>query len=203
MSVATSAMLGPISLVALAIAGLTAGITYLNDEYETFQKNNAAATVSENQQYIGTLVAGLGTNQKKSGLSKSDFIRKETAEVNKALQDAAAANDAALRSGGKVMSIQDLLLRKQAIEEYSGAGRTSQTTKKALTGAAKPGKATSMPKTTAQGSKAVTINVSIGDLIKTFNINTTNIKEGATKLREQVTGALMGAINDFQITAGQ
>lgn len=58
-------------------------------------------------------------------------------------------------------------------------------------------------KTQATGSKAVTINVTIGDLIKTFNINTTNLKEGARSAKEQVQAALMGAVNDFQIVAAQ
>ena len=56
-------------------------------------------------------------------------------------------------------------------------------------------------RTQATGSKAVTINVTIGDLIKQFTIHTTNMKEGAMKAKEQVAAALMGAVNDFQILA--
>ena len=56
-------------------------------------------------------------------------------------------------------------------------------------------------RTQATGSKAVTINVTIGDLIKQFTIHTTNMKEGAMKAKEQVAAALMGAVNDFQIVA--
>lgn len=55
----------------------------------------------------------------------------------------------------------------------------------------------------ATGSKSVTINVSIKDLIGTQNINTTNIKEGAGKIKEMVVAALAGAVNDFQIVAGE
>jgi hypothetical protein len=51
----------------------------------------------------------------------------------------------------------------------------------------------------ATGSKAITINVSIKDLIGTNNMNITNIKEGANKLQDMVVGALTGAVNDFQL----
>lgn len=55
----------------------------------------------------------------------------------------------------------------------------------------------------AVGQKAVTISVSIGNLIKDFSIRTTNITEGTAKLREMVAQALVGATNDSQLIAGQ
>lgn len=55
----------------------------------------------------------------------------------------------------------------------------------------------------AQGQKAVTINVTIGSLIKDFKIQTTNISEGAAKVREMVAQALVNATNDSQLIAGQ
>ena len=57
------------------------------------------------------------------------------------------------------------------------------------------------PKTKATGSKSVTINVSIKDLIGTQNINTTNIKEGGAKIRDMIVQVLTGAVNDFQVVA--
>ena len=55
----------------------------------------------------------------------------------------------------------------------------------------------------AQGQKAVTINVTIGNLIKDFKISTTNIQESASKVREMVAQALVSATNDSQLIAGQ
>lgn len=55
----------------------------------------------------------------------------------------------------------------------------------------------------AQGAKAVTINVTIGSLIKDFKIQTTNVTEGAAKVRELVAQALVNATNDSQLIAGQ
>lgn len=57
------------------------------------------------------------------------------------------------------------------------------------------------PKTKATGSKSVTINVSIKDLIGTQNINTTNLKEGGGKIRDMIVQVLTGAVNDFQVVA--
>jgi cation transport ATPase len=53
----------------------------------------------------------------------------------------------------------------------------------------------------ATGSKAITINVSIKDLIGVNNMNITNVKDGINKLQDMVVGALTGAVNDFQLIA--
>ena len=60
---------------------------------------------------------------------------------------------------------------------------------------------TNATRSQATGSKAITINVSIKDLIGTNNMNITNIKDGANKLQDMVVGALTGAVNDFQLIA--
>jgi hypothetical protein len=54
----------------------------------------------------------------------------------------------------------------------------------------------------ATGTKSVTINISIGKLIETFKVQTTNMGEGAGKIKEKVAETLLGAINDSQIVAG-
>jgi hypothetical protein len=51
----------------------------------------------------------------------------------------------------------------------------------------------------ATGSKAITINVSIKDLIGVNNMNITNVKDSMNKLQDMVVGALTGAVNDFQL----
>ncbi|HEY4063206.1 MAG TPA: hypothetical protein VGM30_14970 [Puia sp.] len=56
------------------------------------------------------------------------------------------------------------------------------------------------PKTKATGSKSVTINVIIQKLGET-HLNVTNIKEGMTKLHDQIVTVLSGAVNDFQVVA--
>ena len=53
------------------------------------------------------------------------------------------------------------------------------------------------------GSKVVTINVSIGNLINDFQIKTTNIHESTTAIKDKVVQALTGAIIESQLLAGQ
>jgi hypothetical protein len=53
------------------------------------------------------------------------------------------------------------------------------------------------------GSKVVTINVSIGNLINDFQIKTTNIQESSTAIKDKVLQALTSAVNDSQLVAGQ
>jgi hypothetical protein len=43
------------------------------------------------------------------------------------------------------------------------------------------------------------ITISINKLVENLNVNTTNLKEGTAEIREEITKALMMAINDSQI----
>ncbi len=45
------------------------------------------------------------------------------------------------------------------------------------------------------------ITISINKLVESLNVNTTNLKEGTAEIREEITKALMLAINDSQIIA--
>lgn len=53
------------------------------------------------------------------------------------------------------------------------------------------------------GTKSYTINIKIDNLVREFTVKTTNISEGAGKVKELVTQALLSAVNDSQIVAGQ
>ena len=53
------------------------------------------------------------------------------------------------------------------------------------------------------GSKNVTINIKIDNLVREFQVRTTNMVESARKAREAVAQALLSAVNDSQIVAGQ
>ncbi len=86
-----------------------------------------------------------------------------------------------------------------AIDQFSSGSNKSPL---ALKTAAKtdPTK-TSINTGRAVGSKAVTINVHINDLVKEMKVNITNFKQDAYKLKDAVEGLLTGAINDSQIIA--
>lgn len=51
-------------------------------------------------------------------------------------------------------------------------------------------------------AKATTINISIGNLVESLSVNTTNIQESTSKIRELVATALTDALNDSQIISG-
>lgn len=53
------------------------------------------------------------------------------------------------------------------------------------------------------GHKTVNIRIDIKNLINSFSINTTNLKDSTGKIKEEVTKALLSAVNDSQIVAGQ
>lgn len=52
------------------------------------------------------------------------------------------------------------------------------------------------------GSKVVNIHITIGNLVKEFKVQTTNIKESTGKVHDLIVGALTGAVNDSEIIAG-
>jgi hypothetical protein len=54
----------------------------------------------------------------------------------------------------------------------------------------------------AVGNKSTTINVRIDNLIKSFEVKTVNMQEGASKVKELVTQAMLSAVNDSQVIAG-
>lgn len=51
------------------------------------------------------------------------------------------------------------------------------------------------------GSKVVTINISIGNLVNDFTVKTTNLTEGAKAVHDEIVKALTSAVNDSQIVA--
>lgn len=53
-----------------------------------------------------------------------------------------------------------------------------------------------------EGTKATTINITIGNLIEKFNITTQNMTESASKIKQMVSQALIEVVKDSQVTAG-
>lgn len=84
----------------------------------------------------------------------------------------------------------------KALNSQGGSNNTS-----GLVAAQKSSKPPTQLTPRAVGSKAVTINVHINDLVKEMKVNITNFKQDAYKLKDAVEGLLIGAINDSQIIA--
>jgi hypothetical protein len=198
MAGATLAALGPIGLLVAALGALTFGYAALTQAQADNERQNKAMTENANEALVSSYVDRYEAMYKKSGLSRAAFLAQEREDIQNAQKKVEDYNREALLSGGKTKDVSNMLLASEALDRLQSGDKA-----KALTSAST--QATSRPPKVADkatGSKSVTINVTIGDLVKTLNINTTNIKEGAARIKEMVEGSLMGAINDFQITAG-
>jgi len=76
-----------------------------------------------------------------------------------------------------------------------------KTAKTGKAGAAKGEEVGSVAPKGASGTKAVTVNISIGKLVETLKISTTNLTESTGKIQEAVANVLLQAVNDASITA--
>ena len=76
-------------------------------------------------------------------------------------------------------------------------GKFASTSSNTPTSKAGAGKSAS----SVTGQKVYTINIKIDNLVKDFKVSTTNITEGAGKVKELVAQALLSAVNDSQIIA--
>lgn len=189
----------PIGLIIAAIGALVAGVIYAYNHFEKFRATLWAVwgTIKEFVSIVGDgfnalwkiihgtftldaqeIVSGmtdLGSTVLDSGRRLAESFQKGW---NDGLADFASDNPAdakGLVPGGKK------------------GGRTKAT----------PAKVAPEVKTKATGSKNVTINVTIKDLIGTYNSNITNVKEATADIRAQVVAALTSAVNDFQVVAGE
>lgn len=91
---------------------------------------------------------------------------------------------------------------KQLLNQWSANQKNKPITKAGLTPTPNASSTGDTPKTISKprANKAVTINVQIKEFGK-ITLNTTNIRESASKIQEYITTALTNAINDFQIVA--
>lgn len=201
---AMTAALGPIGLMAVAIGGLAAVFMTLAGNIEDARKKrNEFIDQGRDQEldYIKTLKDVHG----KDNAGFNSAIEKEKAQLRSERDDLNAKANLTTdvdRLTELNMAVNDKNSRLNVIDQYQQGLIKTPDAKKA---GAVPGTGAVTPdaKTKATGSKAVTINVTIKDLIGTQNINTTNLRESAGKIKDVVVAALTGAVNDFQVVAGQ
>ena len=144
-------------------------------------------------QGLGQILKGvfnMDVEQIKSGFNKiTDTIKGSAMRLGKSAKD------------GYTAGIGDFA--KEQAEKKDGKSKKGlgEVTPMAVTptaGAGKDKKGTSG----VSGSKVVTVNVTIGNLINDFRIQTTNIQESTTAIKDKVLQALTSAVNDSQLTAG-
>lgn len=185
----------PIGLVVVALAALAGAFYYAWEKSEAFRgtvmgvwevMKGFFSFIMNTGTGVGQILSGifnLDANGIKSGMQSiksawkdwdptGDFNKGYTSGV-KSLQSSAAKN---AKPTGKAGAL--------GAADMSGAGAGAASKASAVT-----------------GQKVYTINISIDSLVKEFKVQTTNITEGATKVKELVAQALLGAVNDAQIIA--
>jgi hypothetical protein len=229
-AIATTALLGPLGLVAIAIGALAAAYIYLSDSADRAKKAQKEQADSQKKEEQSGLEAsynylkehGVKTENLRKQISEKAIIQadldiKEAKDKQAALAklqapernpykesgDVAVESFWAKKNADEKQAAQDLMnaeARKQAAIDFNSRALGKAT--KAGAGAKATG--ATPPKTDkATGSKSVTINMQINDIIKEFTINTTNIKEGANRVKDIITDAILNSINSSLHTAGQ
>ena len=196
------ASLGPVALMATAIGGLAMAFSMLGENIEKAKAERNKFLEDSNTKettYLEELAKSEGGGQK--GINAA--AAKEKASLQATLKDlqhqmdnssterGTEINKQITETLGKINTVDrfqlGLVPKKNGFKNPDGMGKAAD----------------KEPKTKATGSKSVTINVSIKDLIGTYNMNVTNIKEMGNNIREHVVAALVSATNDFQLATGQ
>ena len=225
-AVATTALLGPVGLLVLAVAALAAvwyDVSQASERALQMQQDNAkrhaSSTTSALEEDLKRKVKAGGNELALRKQLSESYIKLEQQDLKQSESDLQKATDRQkfLREQGFSSQADDMQkgidkLKGQVSEYQSGISaaqafgsvKPALTTAKSTAGAGAKASGATPPKTDkATGSKSVTINMQINDIIKEFTINTTNIKEGANRVKDMVADALLNSINSSLHTAGQ
>lgn len=186
----------PIGILIVAIGALIAAVVYCYNHFAKFRAIlwGVWETVKEFGRIVADVFIGVGKVIEGVLTLKPSMVKEGFEQTLDAITNAGNRLGHAFKKGyddGMADFDESQKKDKEGLIPKRALGRPQNfTTDKATE-----------PKTKATGSKSVTINVSIKDLIGVQNINTTTLKEGAGKIREMVVQIMSGAVNDFQVVA--
>jgi hypothetical protein len=185
----------PIGLIIIAIAAVVTAVIYCIKHFAQFRATLLG--VWETIKEFGRIVADvfMGLWHVIHGVFTFDV-----SEIKQGMnQGVDAIANAGKRMGEAFKKGFDEGMASSGLKDEENAPKTIA--KKAKQGPVGPeGKAASAK---ATGSKNVVINIKIDNLVREFQVRTTNIREGAGQVKEMVAQALLSAVNDSQVTAGQ
>ena len=198
-----SMLANPIVWVVAGLAALAAGFYYAWEKSETFRAG-VMGVWEVVKTYVGLMVDywtglwhvvhGAFTLDKgeveKGLLTIKDTIFNAGEKLGNAWQEGKEKGVASFKDSKKEKKKGDGLI----------AGVDPMGSPEAAAASAGTPKAPKAP--SAQANKAITINVTIGKLIETFKIQTNNMSESTSKIKEMVASTLTDALNDSQIVAG-
>lgn len=192
----------PIGIVVVAIGALIAGVVYAYESFGKFRGiiwacwgviKEFASIVIDVYSGIGKTIAGVFTFNPK-------LIAEGSAQAINAVKDSATRIGKAAKEGYDAGMADFNKDQKAKAEDKGKKTAKAGAPPAAIVGDEKTKKDTS-PKG-ASGTKAVTINITIGKLIEQFKITTTNLHESTSKVQEMVANTLLQAVNDSSIQAG-
>jgi phage-related protein len=184
----------PIGVVVVALAALAGGIYYAWQKSEQFRGGVMGVWEVLKGLFNFVVAAGSGIGTYLEGIFTLDTekIKSGAMEVAKAWKDMDLEAD---YNRGYSLGVKPVTEDKKTTTKAPGKGMLPSAEPMSAT----KGKVPSAANVT--GQKVYTINISIDSLVKDFKVQTTNITEGAGKVKELVTQALLSAVNDSQIIA--
>jgi hypothetical protein len=194
----------PIGLVVVAIAGLVAGVVYAWEKFVGFRAviMGTWSVIKEFASLVGDVFQGIYKQLHGVVTFDADEISAGFSQTIGAYANAGTRIASAFRQGYndeiKKSEEEDKLETAALINAQKRKDLQKTSPVKSMSSASASGPASSPIKSSATGSKSVVFNISINDLVKTFNVNISNVKDGVSQIRDAVTGVLVESINDFQ-----
>jgi hypothetical protein len=189
----------PIGIVVVAIGAFIAGIVYAWKNCVGFRAvvTGLWGVIKEFGSIVGDVFSGIWDMIKGVFNLDSDQISKGWDKAANAMSDAGKRMGKAYKEGydGVMTDFNKEQAEKKEAE-------TNKKVAKAATPATPAEKKKDTSPKGASGTKAVTINITIGKLIEQFKITTTNLHESTSKVQEMVANTLLQAVNDSSIQAG-
>lgn len=193
----------PFYWIVIAIGAVVTAVYYCYQQFETF-RGVIWAIGSVIKTYVGIwgdMFSGLGQILKGVFTLDFDLVKAGFNKITDTIKGSALRLGKSAKDGYNA-GIGDFA--SEQVKEKDGKTKKGLGAIKPMATNATAGTGTAKEKGTAgvSGSKVVTVNVTIGNLINDFRIQTTNIQESTTSIKDKVLQALTSAVNDSQLIAG-
>jgi len=214
-----------IGLIALAYGKLASSAEDAKNQINDLRNAQEAKTQSELDSALSQAIAATGKKEEEltqkvaeEAVKRADIRAKELSAQYSALQAARNPMSALVPDFGvswlqdpadkQLSEVRDEMNKQEAVlgaaqRWLAAKSSANAAAKSGISAAGAAGTKASKPAGISKpvGLKNVTINVHINDMVKTFNVNTTNIKQTAQQTKDFFTGLLMQSINDAQVVA--
>jgi phage-related protein len=197
----------PIGVVIVAIGGLVAAVVACWDKFVGFRAvvKGTWGVIKEFGAIVGDVFNGIWKQIHGVFTFNPDEIASGFSQAANAMYNAGSRMASAYREGydGEITQSRVDESERQAAEAEKKRQEKKVNgivpSQNAMAVSKAPTVAAVKPiRSSATGTKSVTFNIHINDLVKTLNFNVTNIKESANKIREVVGEVLVQTVNDFQ-----